>query len=79
MNIHNSIDTHSIVRAYSSIENIHSIESEREKVQSSTEFQEWCKRYSIGSRVHSIDTKATELMRQYGERYTNWVKSNSKI
>ena len=68
---------HSIVQGYSSIERVHSIESEREKVQSSTEFQEWCKRYSIGSRVHSIDTKATELMRQYGERYTNWVKSKS--
>lgn len=66
---------HSIVQAYSSIERVHSIEKEREKVQSSKEFQEWCSKYSIGSRVHSIDTKATELMRQYGERYTDWVKS----
>jgi hypothetical protein len=70
--------SNSIVKAYSSIERVHSIESEREKVQSSTEFQLWCKKYSIGSRVHSIDTKATELMRQYGERYTNWVKSKNK-
>jgi hypothetical protein len=69
--------SNSIVQGYSNIERVHSIEREREKVQSSTEFQEWCKRYSIGSRVHSIDTKATELMRQYGERYTNWVKSKS--
>jgi len=67
----------SIVQGYSNIERVHSIEREREKVQSSTEFQEWCRKYSIGSRVHSIDTKATELMRQYGERYTNWVKSKS--
>ena len=67
----------SIVKAYSSIERVHSIEKEREKVQASTEFQNWCRKYSIGSRVHSIDTKATELMRQYGERYTNWVKSKS--
>ena len=68
---------HSIVQGYNSIERVHSIEKEREVVQASTEFQEWCKRYNIGSRVHSIDTKATELMRQYGERYTNWVKSKS--
>ena len=67
----------SIVQGYSNIERVHSIEKEREKVQSSTEFQEWCRKYSIGSRVHSVDTKATELMRQYGERYTNWVKSKS--
>ena len=71
--------SNSIVKAYSSIENIHSIEREREKVQSSTEFQLWCKKYNIGSRVHKVDTKATELMAQYSERYTNWVKSNSKI
>jgi len=69
--------SNSIAKAYSSIERVHSIEEERERVQSSTQFQEWCKRYSIGSRVHSIDTKATELMRQYSERYTNWVKSKS--
>lgn len=68
---------HSIVQGYSNIERVHSIEEEREKVQSSKEFQEWCSKYSIGSRVHSIDTKAAELMRQYGERYTNWVKSRS--
>jgi hypothetical protein len=67
----------SIVQGYSNIERVHSIEKEREAVQSSTQFQEWCSKYSIGSRVHSIDTKATELMRGYGERYTNWVKSRS--
>ena len=66
-----------IVRGYSSIDRVHSIEEEREVVQSSKAFREWCIRYSIGSRVHSIDTKASELMRQYGDRYTNWVKSKS--
>lgn len=69
--------SNSIVQGYSNIERVHSIEKEREKVQASTEFQNWCRKYNIGSRVHSIDTKATELMRQYGERYTNWVKSKS--
>ena len=66
---------HSIVEGYSNIERVHSIEREREAVQSSKEFREWCSKYNIGSRVHSIDGRATELMRQYGERYTNWVKS----
>lgn len=64
----------SISIAYSSIDRIHSIEKEREEILASKEFQSWCKRYSIGSRVERVDTKATELMNQYSERYTKWLK-----
>jgi hypothetical protein len=67
----------SIVEGYSNIERVHSIEREREEVQSSKEFRDWCKRYSIGSRVEIRDSRATELMAQYSERYTNWVKGRS--
>jgi hypothetical protein len=66
---------HSIVQAYSSIENIHSIERQREEILASKEFQSWCRRYNIGSRVEIRDTKATELMNQYSDRYTRWLKS----
>jgi hypothetical protein len=66
---------HSIVQGYSSIENIHSIERQREEILASKEFQSWCRRYNIGSRVEIRDTKATELMSQYGDRYTRWLKS----
>ena len=65
---------HSIVQGYSSIENIHSIERQREEILASNEFQSWCKRYSIGSRVEIRDTKAAELMNQYSNRYTRWLK-----
>ncbi len=65
---------HSIVQAYSSIDRIHSIEKQREEILASEEFQSWCKRYNIGSRVEVRDTKATELMNQYSERYTTWLK-----
>ena len=65
---------HSIVQGYSSIDRIHSIEKQREEILASKEFQSWCKRYSIGSRVERVDTKATELMNQYSERYTKWLK-----
>lgn len=63
---------HSIVTAYSSPDRIHSIEREREETMSTKEFQEWCAKMHIGSRVHSIDTKANELMAQY-DRYPKWV------
>lgn len=64
----------SISIAYKDIDRIHSIEKEREEILASKEFQSWCKRYSIGSRVERVDTKATELMNQYSERYTKWLK-----
>ena len=66
------MSTHSIVQAYSSIERVHSIEKEREETMSTTEFQEWCKSMGIGSRVHKVDSRATELMSQY-TNYTKWL------
>ena len=65
----------SIVKAYSSIDRIHSIEKEREETQSLIEFQEWCSTMNIGSRVHRVDSRASELMLQY----TNYAKWLSKI
>lgn len=62
----------SIVQAYSSIERVESIEKEREDTMSTKEFQEWCKSMNIGSRVHKVDSRATELMNQY-TNYTKWL------
>jgi hypothetical protein len=65
----------SISIGYSNIDRIHSIEKEREEIQSSKEYRDWCKKYNIGSRVEIRDSRATELMNQYSDRYTNWIKS----
>lgn len=62
----------SIYNAYNNIENIHSIEKEREEVMSTEAFQNWCKSMNIGSRVHKVDSRATELMAQY-PNYTKWL------
>ena len=62
----------SIVQAYSNIERVESIEKEREYTMSTREFQEWCKSMNIGSRVHRVDSRATELMSQY-VNYAKWV------
>jgi hypothetical protein len=62
----------SIVKAYSSIDRIHSIEKEREETQSLIEFQEWCRTMNIGSRVHRVDSRASELMLQY-TNYAKWL------
>jgi hypothetical protein len=64
--------SNSIVKAYSSIERVHSIEKEREETQSLIEFQEWCRTMNIGSRVHRVDSRATELMVQY-TNYAKWL------
>lgn len=63
----------SIYNTYDNIDRIHSIEEEREKVLGSKEFQSWCKRYNIGSRVEIRSDRATELMNQYSDRYTKWL------
>jgi hypothetical protein len=68
----NSISTHSIVEAYSNIENIHSIERDRERTLGDSDFQLWCKQYRIGSRVESTNHRANELMAQY-TNYTKWL------
>jgi hypothetical protein len=66
-------NTYSIVEGYRDIERVHSIERERERIMSTTEFQNWCKKIGIGSRVVVRDSRASELMRQYGDRYTKWL------
>jgi hypothetical protein len=65
----------SISIGYSNIDRVHIIEREREEIQSSKEYRDWCKKYNIGSRVEIRDSRATELMNQYSDRYTNWIKS----
>lgn len=67
-------NTYSIVEGYKDIERVHSIEKEREKIMSTTQFQSWCRTMGIGSRVVIRDSRATELMKQYGDRYTKWLK-----
>ena len=62
----------SIVTAYKDIDRIHSIEKDREETQSLIEFQEWCHSMNIGSRIERRDSRATELMAQYGN-YPKWV------
>ena len=64
-----------IVRGYSSIDRVHSIERDREETMSTKEFQQWCTTMNIGSRVHRVDSKASEIMLQY----TNYPKWLSKI
>ena len=61
-----------IVLAYSNIDRVHSIEKEREETMSTEAFQNWCKSMNIGSRVHKVDSRATELMAQY-PNYTKWL------
>ena len=64
--------SNSIVKAYSSIDRIHSIEKERDDTQSLIEFKEWCRTMNIGSRVHRVDSRASELMVQY-TNYAKWL------
>jgi len=63
----------SIVTAYKDIDRIYSIDRDREETQSLIEFQEWCRSMNIGSRIERRDSRATELMDQYGN-YAKWVK-----
>ena len=65
-------NSNSIVEGYKDIDRIHSIEKEREETQSLIEFQEWCRSMNIGSRIERRDSRATELMSQYGN-YPKWV------
>ena len=75
MSMSNSIGIEGIVKGYSSIDRVHSIEKEREETMSTKEFQQWCSTMNIGSRVHRVDSRANELMVQY----TNYAKWLSKI
>ncbi len=65
-------NTYSIVEGYMDIERVHSIEREREATMSTKEFQEWCSTMNIGSRVHRVDSRASELMIQY-TNYAKWL------
>ena len=65
-------NSNSIVEGYKDIDRIHSIEKERDETQSLIEFQEWCRSMNIGSRIERRDSRATELMAQYGN-YPKWV------
>ena len=56
-----------------SIERLHTIEREREEIQSMHEFQKWCKDMNIGSRVVVKDHRAIELTNQY-TGYLQWIK-----
>ena len=66
--------SNSIVTAYKDIDRVHSIEKEREETMALKEFQEWCTKMHIGSRVESTNHRANELMNQYSDYYPNWVK-----
>ncbi len=56
-----------------SIERLHSIEREREKVMQDKNFIQWCKDMNIGARVEVKDYKAGEIMQQY-HNYPKWVQ-----
>jgi hypothetical protein len=59
--------THSIVRAYSSIENIHSIEETRRKTMSDPKYIQWCKDMKVSQLYTSRELihNANEMMKDY--------------
>jgi hypothetical protein len=60
-------NTHSIVRGYSSIENIHSIEEQRNRTMADPKFQKWFKDMKV-SQLYTSRTlieNANEMMRDY--------------
>ena len=60
-------NTHSIVRAYSSIENIHSIEEQRNRTMADPKFQKWFKDMKVSQLYTSraLIENANEMMRDY--------------
>jgi hypothetical protein len=60
-------NTHSIVRAYSSIENIHSIEEQRNKTIADPKFQKWFKDMKVSQLYtnRALIENANEMMRDY--------------
>jgi len=60
-------NTHSIVRAYSSIENIHSIEEQRNKTMADPKFQKWYKDMKVSTlwTSRALIENANEMMRDY--------------
>jgi hypothetical protein len=59
--------THSIVRAYSNIDNIHSIEEQRNKTIADPKFQKWFKDMKVSQLYTSrvLIENANEMMRDY--------------
>ena len=60
-------NTHSIVRGYSSIENIHSIEEQRNKTMADPKFQKWYKDMKVSTlwTSRALIENANEMMRDY--------------
>jgi hypothetical protein len=60
-------NTHSIVKAYSSIENIHSIEEQRNKTMADPKYIQWCKDMKVSQLYTSRELihNANRLMKQY--------------
>ena len=59
--------THSIVEAYSNIENIHSIERDREKTMADPKYIQWVRELKV-SQLHTnreLIHNANALMKQY--------------
>ena len=63
----NSISTHSIVEAYSNIENIHSIERDRDKTMADPKYIQWVKELKVSQLYTSRELihNANALMKQY--------------
>jgi uncharacterized protein with PIN domain len=59
--------TNTIVNAYSNIENIHSIEEQRNKTMADPKFQQWMKELKVGTLYTSRELihNANRLMKQY--------------
>jgi hypothetical protein len=61
------------------IEKYNSIEEQRNKTMSDTNFIAWCKQYNIGSRVEVVSEqrlKANDLMSQY-TKYTRYISKRN--
>ena len=60
-------NTHIVVEAYNNIENIHSIEEQRNKTMADPKFQQWVKDMKV-SQLHTsreLIHNANRLMKQY--------------
>ena len=60
-------NTHSIVRAYSNIENIHSIEEQRNKTMADPKYIQWVKNLKVSQLYTSraLIENANEMMQDY--------------
>jgi hypothetical protein len=60
-------NTHSIVRAYSNIENIHSIEEQRNKTMADPKYIQWVKNLKVSQLYTSRELieNANEMMQDY--------------